>query len=64
MGVYLFRTDFLLELLARVRCTVRPTRDLARDVLPDALQEGCVIAHRYTDREGRPAAANAAAHAD
>ena len=47
MGIYVFDTDFLVELLSKDAEDARSTHDFGRDVIPSAIGQYPVYAHRY-----------------
>jgi glucose-1-phosphate adenylyltransferase len=57
MGIYLFDTDFLLNILAQDESDPSSTHDFGKDVIPRAVAAAHVQAHRLRDtvRPGRPA---------
>lgn len=57
MGIYLFETDFLLNVLARDELDDASSHDFGRDVIPGAVATAHVQAHRFRDvaRPGSPA---------
>ncbi len=47
MGIYVFRTDFLCELLARDAADPNSSHDFGNDLIPYIVQHGKAIAHRF-----------------
>jgi glucose-1-phosphate adenylyltransferase len=54
MGIYVFTTDYLVELLNRDAALTGSAHDFGRDILPFAVREGRVAAHLFMDSSGRP----------
>ncbi len=54
MGIYLFKTDFLLEQLARDAADAASAHDFGRNVLPRMVEESHAYAHLFRDGDGRP----------
>jgi glucose-1-phosphate adenylyltransferase len=54
MGIYVFSTDYLVELLNRDACQQASAHDFGRDILPLAVHENRVAAHLFVDAEGQP----------
>jgi len=48
MGIYVFETDFLFDLLARDAANVSSTNDFGRDLIPLIVAEGKAVAHRFS----------------
>jgi glucose-1-phosphate adenylyltransferase len=48
MGVYVFNTKFLFELLRRDAGTPGSSRDFGRDIIPWLVRHGKAVAHRFT----------------
>jgi glucose-1-phosphate adenylyltransferase len=48
MGVYVFRTRFLLEQLRRDAATPRSSRDFGKDIIPFLVENAKAVAHRFT----------------
>jgi glucose-1-phosphate adenylyltransferase len=54
MGIYVFTTDYLIELLNRDARVADSAHDFGRDVLPCAVREGRAAAHLFADESGQP----------
>jgi glucose-1-phosphate adenylyltransferase len=54
MGIYVFTTDYLLELLTRDARLAESAHDFGRDILPYAVRENRVAAHLFADESGKP----------
>ena len=54
MGVYVFRTDYLIDQLERDARAPRSTHDFGRDILPAAVRSDRVAAYSFVDASGRP----------
>jgi glucose-1-phosphate adenylyltransferase len=54
MGIYVFTTDYLADLLNRDACRADSAHDFGRDILPHAVHENRVGAHPFLDSAGRP----------
>jgi glucose-1-phosphate adenylyltransferase len=54
MGVYVFSTDYLAERLRLDAANSASAHDFGRDILPTAVREDYVVAHPFTDADGRP----------
>ncbi len=48
MGVYVFRTRFLIDQLRRDAATAGSARDFGRDIIPFLVKHGKAIAHRFS----------------
>ncbi|HYW51218.1 MAG TPA: sugar phosphate nucleotidyltransferase, partial [Gemmatimonadaceae bacterium] len=48
MGIYVFKTEFLFELLRRDAETEGSTRDLGKDIIPYVVENGKAVAHRFS----------------
>jgi glucose-1-phosphate adenylyltransferase len=48
MGIYVFETDFLFDLLARDATNPSSTNDFGRDLIPLIVAEGKAVAHRFS----------------
>ena len=48
MGVYVFRTRFLLDQLRRDAATPGSSRDFGKDIIPFLVQNAKAVAHRFT----------------
>ncbi len=51
MGIYIFNTDLLFELLIRDADTPRSTHDFGRDIIPYAISKYRVFAYPFTDSD-------------
>lgn len=51
MGIYVFNTDLLFELLIRDADTPRSTHDFGRDIIPYAISKYRVFAYPFTDSD-------------
>ena len=49
MGVYVFRTKFLIQELRRDAATPGSTRDFGKDIIPHLVKHGKAVAHRFSD---------------
>ena len=47
MGIYVFRTKFLMEQLRRDAAEPESTRDFGKDIIPYIVEHGKAIAHRF-----------------
>ena len=54
MGIYVFTTDYLVELLNRDASQAGSSHDFGKDILPTAVREGRVSAHQFVDDMGAP----------
>ena len=54
MGIYVFTTDYLAQLLARDAGQLASAHDFGRDILPYAVRENQMGAHMFLDEDGRP----------
>jgi len=54
MGIYVFTTDYLVELLTRDADATESAHDFGRDILPQAVRDGCAVAHLFLDANGEP----------
>lgn len=54
MGIYVFTTDYLVELLSRDASVGSSAHDFGKDVLPTAVREGRVGAFQFLDENGAP----------
>jgi glucose-1-phosphate adenylyltransferase len=48
MGIYVFRTAFLIEQLKRDAATPGSERDFGKDIIPYIVKHGVAVAHRFT----------------
>ncbi len=48
MGIYVFRTKFLIEELQRDACDPNSARDFGKDIIPYIVEHGKAVAHRFT----------------
>jgi glucose-1-phosphate adenylyltransferase len=48
MGIYVFRTKFLAEMLRRDAADPSSSRDFGKDIIPHVVQHGKAVAHRFT----------------
>jgi glucose-1-phosphate adenylyltransferase len=48
MGIYVFRTKFLMEQLRRDASQPGSTRDFGKDIIPWVVEHGKAVAHRFT----------------
>lgn len=48
MGIYVFRTKFLMEMLRRDAADPASSRDFGKDIIPYIVQHGKAVAHRFT----------------
>jgi glucose-1-phosphate adenylyltransferase len=54
MGIYVFTTDYLTELLTRDARLADSAHDFGRDILPGAVREQRAAAHLFVDEAGQP----------
>lgn len=54
MGIYVFNKQVLLELLHADHQDENSSHDFGNDILPKALANHKLIAHHFTDQDGRP----------
>ncbi len=54
MGIYVFTTEYLVELLTRDASVGASAHDFGKDILPTAVREGRVGAFRSLDEKGAP----------
>ena len=47
MGIYVFRTDFLLDLLEQDAADPKSSHDFGKDLIPHIVKNGKAIAHRF-----------------
>ena len=47
MGIYVFRTNFLFELLRRDAADPNSSRDFGKDIIPYVVSSGKAVAHRF-----------------
>ena len=48
MGIYVFNTAFLFEMLRRDAATPASTRDFGKDIIPYIVEHGKAVAHRFS----------------
>jgi glucose-1-phosphate adenylyltransferase len=48
MGIYVFKTNFLFDLLRRDAADAQSTRDFGKDVIPHVVSNGKAVAHRFS----------------
>ncbi|CAN5378170.1 glucose-1-phosphate adenylyltransferase [soil metagenome] len=48
MGIYVFKTNFLFDLLRRDAADTQSTRDFGKDVIPYVVSNGKAVAHRFS----------------
>jgi glucose-1-phosphate adenylyltransferase len=48
MGIYVFSTRFLLEQLRRDAAELGSSRDFGKDIIPDLVEHGKAVTHRFT----------------
>jgi len=48
MGIYVFKTDFLFELLRRDAADPASSRDFGKDIIPYVVEQGKAVAHRFS----------------
>ncbi|MGE0501521.1 MAG: glucose-1-phosphate adenylyltransferase [Rhizobiaceae bacterium] len=48
MGIYVFRTKFLMEELRRDAADPNSSRDFGKDIIPHIVKNGKAVAHRFT----------------
>jgi glucose-1-phosphate adenylyltransferase len=48
MGIYVFKTNFLFDLLRRDAADAQSTRDFGKDVIPYVVSNGKAVAHRFS----------------
>ncbi len=49
MGIYVFRTKFLMELLRRDAADPNSSRDFGKDIIPYIVKNGKAVAHRFAE---------------
>jgi glucose-1-phosphate adenylyltransferase len=49
MGIYVFRWDFLRDLLRKDAEDPNSSHDFGHDIIPDLVKNGKAVAHRFTD---------------
>jgi glucose-1-phosphate adenylyltransferase len=54
MGIYVFTTDYLVQLLKRDAALLESAHDFGKDILPLTVREGQAFAHRFLDDSGQP----------
>jgi glucose-1-phosphate adenylyltransferase len=54
MGIYVFTTDYLLDLLTRDASVSGSAHDFGKDILPTAVREGRASAYPFVDDSGAP----------
>jgi glucose-1-phosphate adenylyltransferase len=54
MGIYVFTTDYLEQLLTRDAPQADSAHDFGKDILPTAVRENQVSAHMFVDESGQP----------
>ena len=54
MGIYVFTTDYLVQLLNRDASQPDSAHDFGRNILPQAVRENRVSVHMFIDESGRP----------
>jgi glucose-1-phosphate adenylyltransferase len=54
MGIYVFTTDYLVDLLTRDAALAGSAHDFGKDIVPAAVREGQVCAHEFVDAAGVP----------
>ncbi len=54
MGIYVFTTDYLVELLNRDASQASSSHDFGKDILPMAVRESQAAAHPFLDEKGEP----------
>ena len=48
MGIYVFKTEFLFELLRRDAADPSSSRDFGKDIIPYVVESGKAVAHRFS----------------
>ncbi|MFD1328108.1 glucose-1-phosphate adenylyltransferase [Mycoplana ramosa] len=48
MGIYVFHTKFLMDILRRDAADPNSTRDFGKDIIPYIVENGKAVAHRFT----------------
>ena len=48
MGIYVFKTNFLFELLRRDAADPTSSRDFGKDIIPYVVEQGKAVAHRFS----------------
>ena len=54
MGIYVFTTDYLVELLNRDASVGTSSHDFGKDILPNAVREGRAGGYQFVDESGAP----------
>jgi glucose-1-phosphate adenylyltransferase len=49
MGIYVFNTDFLFDVLRRDAETPGSEHDFGKDIIPDLVKNGKAVAHKFSD---------------
>ena len=49
MGIYVFRTAFLIDILRRDQDDPNSSHDFGKDIIPDLVKNGKAIAHKFSD---------------
>jgi glucose-1-phosphate adenylyltransferase len=49
MGIYVFHTKFLMDILRKDAADPNSSRDFGKDIIPQIVQHGKAVAHRFTD---------------
>jgi glucose-1-phosphate adenylyltransferase len=49
MGIYVFKTDFLIDQLRRDADDLSSSRDFGKDIIPYLVKHGKAVAHRFTE---------------
>ena len=50
MGIYVFETKFLIELLKKDAADPKSSRDFGKDIIPSVVKGGKAVAHRFKIR--------------
>ena len=54
MGIYVFTTDYLIDLLNRDASVGGSSHDFGKDILPNAVREGRASGYQFVDDSGAP----------
>lgn len=47
MGIYIFDTDYLMDVLQKDHCVITSSHDFGKDIIPNAVAEGVAWAHPF-----------------
>jgi glucose-1-phosphate adenylyltransferase len=49
MGIYVFKTSFLIDILRKDQDDTNSSHDFGKDIIPDLVKNGKAIAHKFSD---------------